>query len=610
MDADTFEGLSADQAHRRLLEVGPNEVQRSEGTRPWTMFVSQFSSPLVVLLLLACVVSAAIGQVADALAIAAIVVMNGILGFYQEFSAQNAVMALRAMTAPRARVLRDGHTSAIPASEVVPGDLLMLEAGDVVAADARLLRAYGLATNEAALTGESWPVDKTTEPSLPDAPLAERRDRVFLGTAVTGGTGMAEVVHTGMRTELGRITTLLASVDEAATPLQRQLASIGRSLLWLSLGIVLIVAVAALTPAQPWLDVVLMAVPLAVAAVPESLPAVVTVALSVGVRRMAARNVLVRHLPAVETLGSATVICTAKTGTLTTGEMEVREVWGPDTTAVLAAAAACCDAELGAGEEAIGDPTEVALLRAARARGIERAVIESQNPRLDVNPFDPQRKRMSIRRADGVTYVKGAVERILPLCTRVPSGAADVHRALAQRALRVLAIATGPGPDESGLELLGLVGLQDPPREGAIEAIAAARRAGVTTVMITGDHPLTAAAIAREMGILHPGEDSDERVHARVTPEDKLQIVRAWKEKGAVVAMTGDGVNDAPALREAHVGIAMGRGGTEVTRESADLVLVDDNFASIVSAVREGRGIWENIRKTVVYLLSGNTGEL
>ena len=600
-------GLSAADAARRLATDGTNEIARAQGTPAWRMLLAQFASPLVLLLVGACMLSVLLREVVDAIAIAAIVVVNGLIGFYQEYSAQNAVLALRAMTAPRARVLRDGHAAVVASSEVVRGDLLLLEAGDVVAADAQIVEAHALATNEAALTGESLPVDKSTEPSLPDALLGDRHDRVFLGTSVTAGTGLAEVVATGMATELGRIAHLLESAEEEITPLQRQLAKVGGSLLWMCLGIVGLVVVLELWQGSPWMEVVLIAVPLAVAAVPEGLPAVVTIALSVGVQRMAARNVLVRRLPAVETLGSATVICTDKTGTLTTGAMAVRELWGENHDALLAAAVACCDAEI-RGEDATGDPTEVAILRAAFARGIERN--EARNPRREVHPFDSERKRMSILRDDGILYVKGAPDLLLPLCSAGGQSALRANADLASRGLRVLAVATGRGSEEKNLTLLGLVGMADPPRTEAIEAIAHARRAGVTTVMITGDHPVTAVAIAREMGIVLPDEDPSERVHARVTPEQKLTIVRSWKARGAVVAMTGDGVNDAPALKEAHIGIAMGKGGTEVTREAADLVLADDNFASIVAAIREGRGIWDNIQKTVVYLLAGNLGEL
>jgi P-type Ca2+ transporter type 2C len=598
-------GLHPDEAARRLAASGPNEITREEGTPAWRMLAAQFTSPLVVLLLAACIVSIALGEGVDAIAIATIVLLNGLIGFYQEYSAQNAVMALRAMTAPRARVVRDGRTQLIASAEVVVGDLLALEEGDVVAADARVVEAHVLSTNEASLTGESLPIEKSTDPTADDAPLGERFDRVFLGTAVTGGTGTAEVIATGMQTELGKIAHLLETAEEVQTPLQGQLARVGRTLLFLCLGIVGLVAALGIVQGQPWLDVFLLAVPLAVAAVPEGLPAVVTIALAVGVQRMASRNVLVRRLPAVETLGSATVICTDKTGTLTTGAMAVRELWGEDHDVILQAGASCSDAEIDT-----GDPTEVAIVRAAFERGILRETIEASNPRTEVHPFDAVRKRMSIRRADGRLYVKGAVDLLLPLCTAGTEGAHEANGELAARGLRVLAVATGDGAEEKDLLLRGLIGIADPPRSEAIEAIAKARRAGVTTVMITGDHPVTATAIAREMGLLLPHEDPAERVHARVTPEEKLRIVRSWKEKGAVVAMTGDGVNDAPALREAHIGIAMGKGGTEVTREAADMVLADDNFASIVAAIKEGRGIWDNIQKTVVYLLAGNLGEL
>jgi Ca2+-transporting ATPase len=355
------------------------------------------------------------------------------------------------------------------------------------------------------------------------------------------------------------------------------------------------------------------AVSLAVAAVPEGLAAIVTIALAIGVQRMAARNVLVRKLPAVETLGSANVICTDKTGTLTTGAMVVREVWGADQRKVLDAAAACCNADLADdGKTGSGDSMEVAILAAAYERGITRDAIESQRPRVAENPFDSIRKRMSVERADGVLYVKGAFDLLLPLCTAGAEGAAEANREMAERGIRVLGVAVGGGAGnaERDLRLLGLIGLADPPRPEAIAAVREAREAGIRTVMITGDHPITAGAIARELGIVRAGDDPAELVHARATPEEKIQIVRSWKARGAVVAMTGDGVNDAPALREAHIGVAMGKGGTEVARQAAAMILTDDNFASIVAAVREGRGIFDNIRKTLVYLLAGNASEL
>jgi len=605
------DGLTSQEAARRLAESGPNEITREKATSPWTILTRQFKNPVIWLLFGAGAISGVLGDIADAFAIGSIVVINAFVGFFQEYRAERAVMALRSMTAPRATIVRDGHTIVSAANNIVPGDLLLLEAGDIVAADARLREANLLNTSEAALTGESTPVEKSTNPVAEGASLADRRDCVFMGTTVASGTGKAEVLATGMSTELGKIAHMLATAEESATPLQERLARVSQLLLYICLGVVAAVAVAGLARGQAILDVLLAAVSLAVAAVPEGLPAVVTIALALGVRRMASRNVLVRKLPAVETLGCATVICTDKTGTLTTGVMTVRKLWGPDHTKLLDCAAAGCDAELSDGERSgIGDTTEVAILMAAAELGLRRPEIERARPRIAVNPFDSVRKRMSIQRADGILYVKGAVEVMLERCVAGVEGAEEENRKLAERGLRVLAVATGDGVAEDKLTLVGLIGIADPPRTEVIEAIARAREAGIKTVMITGDHSLTARAIARELGLIHAGESVDDVVHARATPEDKLRIVRGWKARGDVVAMTGDGVNDAPSLREAHVGIAMGKTGTEVTREASDMILADDNFASIVAAVREGRGIFDNIRKTLVYLLAGNASEL
>ena len=602
-------GLSSAEAARRLGEVGANELDRGDGTSAWRILAGQLTSPIVLLMLGAALISGILREVADAIAIAAIVVLNAVVGFLQEYRAERAVLALRSMTAPRARVLRDGRAATVAAREVVPGDVLLLEAGDIVAADAALVEAHALRASEAALTGESTPVDKLATPASADAALAERHDRVFLGTSIAAGTGRAVVTATGMATELGRIARLLETAEDEPTPLQRRLAQVSRMLLYATVAIVAVFAAAGLVRGAAAFDVFLSAVSLAVAAVPEGLPAIVTIALAIGVHRMVVRNALVRKLPAVETLGCATVICTDKTGTLTTGAMAVRELWGPDHEALLDAAAACCDAELGADlRGGIGDPTELAILAEAALRDIQRDAIERERPRALVEPFDPATKRMAIRRGDGIWYVKGALEAVAPSCTAGLTGAHEAAIQLAARGLRVLAVAVGDAPD--ALVLRGLIGVADPPRPEAIEAVAAARAAGIRTVMITGDHPATAQVIARELGILRPGDSAAELVHARATPEDKLRIVRAWKARGAIVAMTGDGVNDAPALREAHVGVAMGRTGTEVTREVADIVLADDNFASIVAAIREGRGIFDNIRKALVYLLSGNVAEL
>lgn len=600
-------GLTAAAARESLVRVGRNEIRREAATPPWRILARQFGSPVIALLVGSSVLALGLGEVADGVAILTIVVLNGLIGFFQEYRAEKAVLALRAMTAPRARVLRDAHAQMIAAGEVVPGDVLLLEAGDLVAADAQLVEAHGLTVNESALTGESVPVEKDPTPLGDEVALADRRDRVHAGTAVVAGMGSAEVFATAMETQLGHIAHLLSTTEDEATPLQVQLEGVSRALIKVCLAVVVVVGILGFVQGLGWLEVLLSSVSLAVAAVPEGLPAIVTIALAVGVQRMAARHVLVRRLPSVETLGAATVICTDKTGTLTTGRMVVREVWGADKRAVAFAAAANCDADLAT---STGDPTELALLESAHEQGIERADIERDLPRGTVHPFDAERKRMSIRRSDGVLYVKGAPDLTIPLCTAGTDGAIEASRDLAARGLRVLAVATGKGENEEGLTLLGLVGIADPPRKEAIEAVAHARAAGITTVMITGDHPVTAEAIAREMGILQGGEPVESRVHARATPEDKLRIVKALKEQGAIVAMTGDGVNDAPALREAHIGIAMGIGGTEVTREAADMVLADDNFASIVAAVSEGRGIYDNIQKTVVYLMAGNVGEL
>jgi Ca2+-transporting ATPase len=604
-------GLTSHEAARRLGEQGPNEIRRAPEKPAWILLARQFNSPVIWLLAGACAISATLGEVADAAAIVGIVVLNSAIGFSQERRAERAILALRSLTAPRARVRRDGRSIVIPASAIVTGDVVLLEAGDLVPADAGLLEARALSINEASLTGESAPVEKSIAPAPGGAALAERSDAVFMGTAVATGTAVAEVVATGMSTELGRIAHLLATAEDTTTPLQQRLAGVSRVLLYACLAIVGVVAAAGLLRGWGALDVLLSAVSLAVAAVPEGLPAIVTIALAVGVQRMASRHVLIRRLHAVETLGCATVICTDKTGTLTTGAMTVRELWGADHDRLLFAAAACSDAELhGQGVDGVGDPTELAILAAAADRGIRRRDIEEKRPRVHVRPFDPARKRMSLERADGVLYVKGAMEVILPLCLRGTDGAIEANARMTARGLRVLAAAIGHGHAEQELDLLGLIGIADPPRQEAIEAIAAARAAGIRTVMITGDHPATAAAIARELGILDGVDRSDQVVHARATPEDKLAIVRSWKARGEVVAMTGDGVNDAPALREAHIGIAMGRTGTEVTREASDMVLTDDNFASIIAAVKEGRGVYENIRKTLVYLLAGNTSEL
>lgn len=605
-------GLSSGEAADRLRLYGPNEIQREKPVSPFVIFGNQFRGPMTWLLVAALVISAFLGEMADALAIGAILVLNAAVGFLQEYRAEKALQALRSMTAPRARVLRDGRSVIVPASQIVTGDILIFEAGDIVAADAFLLAAHQLKTNEAVLTGESQPVEKEVSDLAEDIPLADRTNRLFMGTFIASGTGAAVVKATGMKTELGKIAHLLAESEEGRTPLKARLEKVSGALFYLCLGIVAVISLLGFWRGMSTLDVLMFAVSLAVAAVPEGLPAVVTIALAVGIQRMASRHVLVRKLAAVETLGCATVICTDKTGTLTTGNMVTRELWGTDRGALLYAAAACCDAELNpdAPGGGVGDPTEIAILLRAKEDGIARGDIEANNPRRLVIPFDSSTKWMAIRRADGKVYAKGALEALLPRCARGGEGALEANEEMAALGLRVLAVAVGEAADEKELTFLGLFGIADPPRTEAIEAVRAARQAGIKTVMITGDHPVTARAIARELGIVLEGEEPGHLVHARASAQDKIDIVREWKSQGEIVAMTGDGVNDAPAIRAADVGIAMGKSGTEVTREASDMILLDDNFASIVAAVKEGRGTFDNIRKALVYLLAGNAAEL
>ncbi|MGZ5053098.1 MAG: cation-translocating P-type ATPase, partial [Methylobacter sp.] len=675
-------GLTADNARSRLTRDGRNELRKSKPVSALTILFRQFASLVIWVLIGAAAVSVYLGEKADGIAIVAIVVLNALIGFIQEFRAEKAAAALSRLTAPKARVIRDGRSIICAASAVVAGDVLLLEAGDLVAADARLIDASVLRVNEASLTGESLPVDKSAIDLPLETPLADRSNMVFLGTNIASGSARVLVVATGMRTELGRIAQLLDTAASGTTPLQKRLDKTARYLLWICLVIVALVFVLGLLRSTPPFELFLSSISLAVAAIPEGLPAVVTVSLALGVQRMIRRNALVRRLQSVETLGCTEVICTDKTGTLTIGEMTVRRLLagrrlynvtgeGYDIKgtfvsenkrctpsqdaglyALLYAAAACNDAEI-ISEGIIGDPTEGALLVAAAKGGINRSDIETSAQRFSVLPFDSDRKRMTVvRRKENTAFAftKGAPEVVLARCAYIQDDdgvraltdedLAVIHQSaswMAHDALRVLAVAQRPLLGSSGaadqierdLVFLGLFGLQDPPRAEAKSAVVHCKSAGIRTVMITGDHPDTAAAIARELGIL-TGDDkvvtgrdlermSDDElaefvkqisIYARVTAEDKLRIVRAWKAGNKIVAMTGDGVNDAPALKEAAIGIAMGRTGTEVTKEAADLIITDDNFSSIVAAVEEGRGIYDNISKTLVYLLAGNAAEL
>ena len=607
-------GLTSVNAAELLKQNGSNEIETEKSRPVWYLLIDQFKSPLVVILIFACIISAVLRETVDAFAIGAILFLNALIGFFQEYRAENAITALQKMTSPRAQVLRDGRQLVLLAKDVVPDDLLLLESGDIIAADGRILESANLQVNEAVLTGESLPVMKAVVTAVKNDSMTNREGIVFMGTSVTTGTASVRVTATGMKTELGKIAHLISTAKVEPTPLQVQLAQVGKSLLFACLIVVSLVVGIGLLQGRPWLELLLFSVSLAVAAVPEGMPAIVTVALALGVQRLAKRNALVRKLPSVETLGSVSVICTDKTGTLTTGNMRVREIWGADERALLEAAASCCDSELNANADGgTGDPTELAILIAAHEKGITRSAIEKNNPRTSTMPFNTETRRMSISRADGKTYFKGAIENIISLCTpsdEVSETATKASSEMSSRGLRVLAVAIGQDSSATNLKLLGLIGIADPPRAEAMQAIKEARSAGIKTIMITGDHPETAAAIAKELGLVVEGESLENRVHARATPEDKLKLVRSWKSQGAVVAMTGDGVNDAPALKEAHIGIAMGKAGTEVTRQAADLVLADDNFATIVAAVSEGRGIFLNIRKAITYLITGNFAEV
>ena len=599
-------GLSSAVAKSKLAEFGCNEIRQVKPEKSWILLLNQFKSPLVLILISACVISIALNEKVEAAAIGGILIINALIGFFQEFRAETAITALKKMTTPRAKVIRDGHQSLILASEIVPEDLLLLEAGDVVAADATIVEAWRFQVNEAALTGESLPISKHAE-SLTE-------NKVFMGTSVINGTAKAQVRYTGMNTELGKIAHLITTAQTEQSPLQKQLSLVGQSLLVICLILVGLIFFIGIVRDLPWLALLFFSISLAVAVVPEGMPAIITVSLALGVQRMAKRNALIRKLPSVETLGSVSVICTDKTGTLTTGVMQVRELWGDDPLEILRAAASCCDAELTRdSQNSMGDPSEIAILDAAKQKGINSVEIEEQNPRVSSEPFDSNRRMMSVLRQDGVNYVKGAPESLAAISIQDSSEIKKMLNAASEmsaRGLRVLAIAVGPHREEKDLTVIGLLGMADPPREEVMLAIREARSAGITPVMITGDHPQTAKAIAKELGLILEGESPNDRVHARATPEDKLKLIRQWKDRGAVVAMTGDGVNDAAALREAHIGIAMGLSGTEVTREAADLVLADDNFSTIVAAIREGRGIYENIRKAIIYLLTGNFAEI
>ncbi|MEW5905470.1 MAG: cation-translocating P-type ATPase [Elusimicrobiota bacterium] len=674
LGTDAAAGLTGEEAAARLRERGPNLLREKPPRSPWLILWDQFNSALMAVLAAAAAIAFLAHDRGDAAVIAAILVLNAALGFWQEFKADRAMEALKKMAAPSVRAVRDGRTQEIPAAGLVPGDVILVSDGDRFPADCRLLESRSLRADESALTGESAPVEKTAEPDAPAAQLADRRGMIYAGTAAVYGRGRGVVAATGMDTELGKIAVLLEETGAAQTPLQARLDILGRRLALAALAITAVIFAQGLLRGVELKLMFLAAVSLAVAAVPEGLPAVVTIALSLGARRMLARKALIRKLAAVETLGSVTVICSDKTGTLTGNRMAAREIWAggvlhgkvgggmpAEALAVLSAAALCSDA--GPGTPG-GDPTEAALVEAAAAAGFGKAELERALPRVGEAPFDPVRKMMSTlhRPAGGLpeplrafagagtlVLAKGAPERLLEKCSSVlEAGAArpldgagrqkilEANSELASRGMRVLAVAAaardlpagaGEAAMERDLTFLGLAGLIDPPRPETPAAVSVCLAAGMKPVMITGDQPLTARAVATEIGF--PGgaavtgaelDGMDGRrlaglaegvsVYARVSPEHKLRIVEALQERGHIVAMTGDGVNDAPALKKAHIGVAMGIAGTDVSKGAADMVLVDDNFSTIVAAVEEGRAIYDNILKFTRYLISCNAGEI
>ena len=674
-------GLNEAEAARRLSIYGPNELEAAPRVRPWRLLLEQFENVLILILLVGAGLSAVLGHETETIVISVIVVFAALLGFLQEYRAERALEALRELAAPTATVVRGGRELDVPARELVPGDLVGLSVGDRVPADGRVCAAADLAVEEAALTGESVPVEKSTAAVRGAAlPIGDRRNMVYAGTTVSHGRGTVLVVATGSRTEFGSIARMLETIERRRTPLQQSLDRVGVVLARVALAVVVVIVSLGLFRGEPFLEMLVFGVAVAVAVVPEALPAVVTISLSLAAQRMARRNGLVRRLAAVETLGSVSMIGSDKTGTLTANQMTVRRIWVAGETLdvsgngyepegeflrngdpvaaseplrrLLRAAALASDARLvreaDGSTEIRGDPTEAALVVAAAKAGIERDELMEARPRVAEIAFTSERKQMTTMHEtpDGcVAYSKGAPEVVLRSCTRwlSPAGEATLGQAereavleaahhLAAEALRVLAVASraeaSPESAESEMTLLGLVGMIDPPRPEAKDAIGTCARAGIKPVMITGDHPLTARAIAAELGLLRSGrvvtgadldtmsdaelerEVESIEVYARVSPAHKLRVVEALQVNGHSVAMTGDGVNDAPALKRADIGVAMGMTGTDVTREAADMTLTDDNFASVVAAVEEGRGVFANIKKYLMYLLSANLGEI
>lgn len=660
-------GLTSQQVEELRVIHGFNELQGKEKKSFLARFFDQFKDFMILILLIAAAISFAVGERTDAIIIVLIVVVNAVVGVIQENKAEESLEALQKMSAPNAKVLRDGRVQIIAAKELLPGDVVLLEAGDLVPADGRLLESNNLKVEESALTGESTSVEKITDLLPADSLLADRTNMIFSSSQISYGRAKAVIVDTGMNTEVGKIASMIMNVENEPTPLQRNIGQLGKMLGIFCLGVCgFIFAVGIFQDREPF-EMFLTAVSLAVAAIPEGLPAVVTVVLAIGVQRLVKQHAIVRKLPAVETLGSASIICSDKTGTLTQNKMTVVEVFNgtqntenlsdPENENLLRFALLCTDAEIQTDDDGnrreLGDPTEVALVAAGEAAKLYKATEESQTPRVSEVPFDSERKLMTtVHRLPDNTHrviTKGAPDALVKLCTLYKGKPMtdeerqmilSANEQMAQKALRVLAVATQvvttelpkeatPAVYEHDLEFVGLLGMIDPPRPEVKDAVDVCRIAGIRPVMITGDHPLTAMAIAKELGIynegdlvltgseLHdiPQEELEANiakysVYARVAPEDKVRIVTAWQKDGKIVAMTGDGVNDAPALKKADIGCAMGITGTDVSKQAADMILTDDNFATIVAAVREGRSIYDNIRKSIQFLLSCNTGEI
>ena len=668
LNTDGHSGLSSAEVLVRKGKYGENKLREKKKKTTMQRFLDQFKDAMILILIAAAIISFVVvcveqnwGELFEPALIVLIVILNAVMGVYQEGKAEKALDALKNMSAPHARVIRDGEEKIIDASELVPGDIIRLEAGDFVPADARLLHSAGLKSEESALTGESVPSEKDYLAEVKEgAPLGDRHNMVYSGCSITYGTATAVVTATGMDTEMGKIANMLDNEEDGQTPLQQKLAQLGKYLGSVALAACAIIFVVGLANGIPVLEIFMTAVSLAVSAIPEGLPAIVTIVLSIGVQRMVKKNALIRKLPAVETLGGASVICSDKTGTLTQNRMTLTKAYvegylDPENISnnntegikkLLMYGTLCCDGSVvfhGDEEQHIGDPTETAIVLAAHKNGMPKEELNKKYPRLAEIPFDSDRKLMTtVNKIDGknVVIVKGAFDMMAPRCVAGDlETARKVTDAMSENALRVLAVAykeidtvpENPTSEEleNGLTFMGLVGMIDPPRPEAKEAVAVCRKAGIKPVMITGDHVVTASAIAKELGILLEGDraitgaeldamtDSELdaqveniSVYARVSPENKIRIVKAWQRKGQVVSMTGDGVNDAPALKAADIGCAMGITGTDVAKGAADMTLTDDNFATIVDAVREGRGIYANIKKVVGFLLGTNIGEV